>query len=290
MRTYRRGPIPSLDVTAALGFRVWRKLDDKKIRMARAHSHADLELNFITRGQLTYAYGGQLVTLKPGDLAVFWGSVPHQGIDGETPVCGVWATFTLPMLLHWKLPGGLTERLLKGEFVRISLPPEQAKYEAYILERWAQEMLDGLPAAQQTVRLELEARMRRLAAEAPVPSQGKPRLPPEPGIERALAFLNQHYREDIRAADVASATGWHEKYLMRAFKRTTLMPMGEYLLRLRIAHAQWLLLRSDKSMLEVAYESGFQSAAPFYQAFRRVLPGITPLKFRKQSAHQQANT
>lgn len=288
MRSQHRLTTPGLDVTAALGFRVWRKLDDKKIRMDRAHSHADLELNFITRGQLTYAYGGQFVTLRPGDFAVFWGSVPHQGIDGETPVCGVWATFTLPMLLHWKLPGGLAERLLKGEFVRISLPPEQAKHEAYILERWAREMLGDSPAAQHTVRLELEARMRRLAGEAP--AQGKPRLPPEPGIERALAFLNQHYREEIRAADVASASGWHEKYLMRAFKRTTLMPMGEYLLRLRIAHAQWLLLRSDKSMLEVAYESGFQSAAPFYQAFRRVLPGVTPLQFRKQAAKQLANT
>jgi transcriptional regulator GlxA family with amidase domain len=139
------------------------------------------------------------------------------------------------------------------------------------------------PSAQGTVRLELEARLRRLALETRAPSAKAARAPADPGIERALAFLNQHYRRAILSSEVAAAAGWHEKYLMRAFKRTTQMSMGEYLMRLRVAHAQWLLISSDKSMLEIAFESGFQSVAPFYQAFRRVSPEATPLQFRKNA-------
>jgi len=284
----RAKPAPhskGLIVNEPLGFKVWH-LRDRNVGMPKAHSHADLELNFLKKGWLTYVYGGQVVTLKPGDLAVFWGSVPHQAIDG-TAVVGVWATFTLPMLLSWKLPARLDERLLKGEFVKTSCAPGDLEFEGRILERWVRDKESSDPQAHETVQLELEARLRRLALETKAPAKGAALLPPDPGIERALAFLNQNYRRGILSSEVAAVAGWHEKYLMRAFKRTTQMSMGEYLMRLRVSHAQWLLISSDKSMLEIAYESGFQSVAPFYQAFRRVSPEATPLQFRKQALGTQ---
>ncbi|HYF48708.1 MAG TPA: helix-turn-helix domain-containing protein [Planctomycetota bacterium] len=278
----RRGKLQApLEVVGPLGFRVWL-MNERSASMVQAHAHADLELNFVTDGWLTYAYGGQVVKLEPGSLAVFWGSVPHQTIDCAPRITGVWATFTLPMLMSWKLPERMDERLLKGEFLKIQIAPEDLAHEEYVLRRWAADVKRGTDE-QRTVQLELEARMRRMASEAPSSSRRTSTLPPEPGIERALAYIHQKYREPIPSSEIAGAAGWHEKYLMRAFKRTLGMTLGEYLTRLRISHAQWLLISTEKSMLDIAFESGFQSAAPFYQAFRKVSQGVTPLQFRKSA-------
>jgi len=272
---------PGLDLVQPLGFRVWL-MSERSASMVQAHSHADIELNFVTRGTLTYAYGGRLLTLCPGDLAVFWASVPHQTLECTDQVCGVWATFTLPMLMSWKLSERMDERLLKGEFLKVQLPAQTLPHETFLFERLAADIKGGADE-HRTVQLELEARMRRFAREVPASPRRRESLPPEPGIERALAFLHQNYRGSILSRDVADAAGWHEKYLMRAFKRTLGMSLGEYLMRLRISHAQWLLISTGTGMLDIAFESGFQSAAPFYQAFRKVSGGVTPLQFRKQA-------
>ena len=59
------------------------------------------------------------------------------------------------------------------------------------------------------------------------------------------------------------------------------MSIWQYLTRLRLAHAQWLLLTSERSVLSIALESGFGSLARFYAAFTREY-GTPPGEFRKR--------
>ena len=271
-----------------IGFRVWDFSRKAGYAMPRAHSHPDVEVNFVTRGRMRYAFGGSIVDVLPGRLSVFWGSIPHQGIDDDPQTLGVWATFPLPLLLSWKLPKKFDERLLRGEFVQSRPTPDAAdeQRDRLLLARWPADYKRDDSDSRRTLLLEIEARLRRLAAESPAPAQGKPRQDPEPGIESALAFLHAQYRDDVHAADVAVAAGWAEKYLMRKFRATLNISVGEYLTRLRIAHAQWLLIATDKSIIDIAFESGYQSVAPFYQAFRRSGHGASPLQYRKQ--HQRA--
>src|SRR5436309_3500937 len=113
----RRRPVATIDLQPALGYRVWKLERAHALDMPYAHSHADFELNFLTRGQMRYAFGGRIVTVSPGRLALFWGSIPHQSVE-TTPDCsGIWATFPLSLLLSWNLPKKLDERMLRGEFV-----------------------------------------------------------------------------------------------------------------------------------------------------------------------------
>jgi len=60
----------------------------------------------------------------------------------------------------------------------------------------------------------------------------------------------------------------------------------EYLTRLRVSHAQRLLITTDLKVLDIAMESGFASVAPFYAAFAAHTPGLRPLDYRRQ--HQPA--
>lgn len=74
----------------------------------------------------------------------------------------------------------------------------------------------------------------------------------------------------------------HPNYLIPLFKRNCGMGLWEYVQRLRISHAQRLLLMSDAKILDVAYDSGFASASRFYECFNR-LCGQTPKDYRRQA-------
>ena len=73
----------------------------------------------------------------------------------------------------------------------------------------------------------------------------------------------------------------HPNYLMQLFKRNCGMGLWEYVQRLRISHAQRLLLMSDAKILDVAYDSGFASASRFYESFNRLCVQ-TPKDYRRR--------
>jgi len=58
-----------------------------------------------------------------------------------------------------------------------------------------------------------------------------------------------------------------------------------YVLKKRIAHAQRFIMAGDKSMLEIALETGFCSQSHFNKAFRAAT-GTTPVQYRKQLLQQ----
>src|SRR5438105_2876711 len=99
--------------------------------MPRAHAHADFELNYLSRGLMRYVFAGQTVSVTAGSLALFWGSIPHQGIETSHDALGVWATIPLSLLLNWNLPRKLDERMLRGEFAICSAAGERDA-----LNRW----------------------------------------------------------------------------------------------------------------------------------------------------------
>src|SRR5262249_38604390 len=101
-------------------------------------------------------------------------------------------------------------------------------------------------------------------------------------IERIVGFIGAHYLEAITVADIASAVRLHPKYLMRVFKRHCRIGAWEYLTRLRVSHAQRLLVTTDARVTDIALESGFGSPAAFYQAFATHAHGEKPLDYRRR--------
>ena len=101
-------------------------------------------------------------------------------------------------------------------------------------------------------------------------------------MARITRFIAQHYRDQVSVGDVAAGVGVHPKYLMRMFKKQCGVGVWEYLTRLRVSHAQRLLITGDAKVLDVAMESGFASVAPFYAAFAARTGGLTPLAYRRR--------
>ena len=98
-------------------------------------------------------------------------------------------------------------------------------------------------------------------------------------IEKVLRFLDEHFSEPISRSQVAKIYGSSESTFSRSFKKTMQESFFEYLLNLRLQHAQQLLLESDKSIYEIAVACGFCDSN--YLCYRfRLKYGMPPHQFR----------
>ena len=98
-------------------------------------------------------------------------------------------------------------------------------------------------------------------------------------ITAVMTYINNHYREELSLEDVAKFAGFSRSYFSRSFKRQTGYSFKDYLCQKRLQVAMDLLIRTNRSMRDVAIESGFGSVATFNRVFREK-KGCTPTQYR----------
>lgn len=100
-------------------------------------------------------------------------------------------------------------------------------------------------------------------------------------IEKIVAYINEHFVEDISVSGLADRAGLSLYYFIRIFKREVGFTPHEYILNTRIATAQYLLKNTDLPVKDICYHSGFSGESIFCSAFKRRL-GMTPTQYRIQ--------
>ncbi len=103
-------------------------------------------------------------------------------------------------------------------------------------------------------------------------------------LRQILAYLSEHYLEQLTLESCAASLGFNPSYLSSLFKQKTGASFHQYLLNLRLNKAEWLLAHSEIPVALVAEESGFASDKTFYRVFREKY-GISPTRYRKERQH-----
>ena len=103
-----------------------------------------------------------------------------------------------------------------------------------------------------------------------------------PTIDAVMAHTQAHIA-DVSAKEVCAAAGVSERSLRRQFPAATGMSWQQYRLTSRILRAMAILAESDRTVLDVATEVGFDSLSGFNRAFLR-LCGETPSAYRRRIA------
>ena len=276
-----------LDEGDRLDLRVWT---GTSTGMPVAHMHSDLELNYVLQGRMTYLMGGSLVTLPRRRLCVLWAGTPHQTVVRRGPAPKLtWATVPLGEAWSWELPASLTRPLLERGLV---IDPAPRDTDEAMLQQWQRDLAGATAADRRIVLLELEARLRRMAASLSEQSADQPAIhaaprPPEAlrAVEQMAQYIAAHYHEPIQAADIARAAHLHPNYAMTLFRRQTGLTLNTYLTQQRIAHAQRLLATTQRPILQIALDAGFGSVSRFFEAFKQ-RTGQSPRRFRQQLANK----
>ncbi|POR02063.1 hypothetical protein AU468_07365 [Alkalispirochaeta sphaeroplastigenens] len=100
-------------------------------------------------------------------------------------------------------------------------------------------------------------------------------------IQDAVLYLNTDYMNPISVEDVLESCGLSRSHFHALFKRETGQTFVEYLSALRCTRAAELLVTTEKTVLQIATESGFNNLSHFHHVFRRRY-GMSPGQYRQR--------
>ncbi len=102
-------------------------------------------------------------------------------------------------------------------------------------------------------------------------------------LRRALAFVESHLAEPFELDDVAEAVGLSRYHLHRIFSATLGDTLKAYVRKRRLTVAARSLRQTERGVLQVALEAGYQSQEAFTRAFRLYF-GHPPGRYRTMPA------
>ena len=99
-------------------------------------------------------------------------------------------------------------------------------------------------------------------------------------VQKVKTFIDAHYREDIRLAQLSDIAGMSDSSFSRFFKLHTGRNLSDYIIDLRLGHACRQLVDSTNSVAEICYACGFNNLSNFNRIFRK-RKGCSPSEFRE---------
>lgn len=253
--------------------------------MQRPDHHNEIQINLLGRGRVTYLLGGTTIRVKSGRLTAFWAAIPHQIVDYEADTEYYVATMPLAWFLQCRLSDALVQPLMHGEVVE-ELRAERAEFDTLQFRQWEEDLRKGAAPIREIVTVEMKTRLQRLAATlesagtSPRPrAAAKIQVAGLNKVEQMVCHIAQNYMDPITAEDIGRVAGLHPNSAMRLFKKTFGATLIDHLTDHRVFHAKRLLATTDRKIVDVAFDSGFNSISRFNEAFRRAC-GCTPRAYR----------
>jgi len=242
--------------------------------------HSSIEICFLVRGSQTYRVGGELYSLRGGDVFVTFPNELHStgGMPEEKGVL-YWMILAMPQPGQ-TFPGmdaresralaaalsGLPRRHFRGSlkmkehldsFTRIFHEPGRVLRSCAMANQMVAFLLEVLSCA-----------------------QSAPRAQPARSLAPVLERIHKHPGEELGIPTLAALAGLSEARFKARFRQETGIPPGEFVLRVRIDEAKRQLLHRKKSITEIAFDLGFSTSQYFATVFRR-FTGMSPKGFQQ---------
>lgn len=99
-------------------------------------------------------------------------------------------------------------------------------------------------------------------------------------IKQILNIIETHYKEKLRLEDISAMLGFHPQYFSVWFTSVFYEKYTDYLNRYRINQSIRDLIYSDKTLLDIALDHGFQSSKSYCNSFKKYY-GELPSAYRK---------
>jgi len=98
-------------------------------------------------------------------------------------------------------------------------------------------------------------------------------------LKKVLQYIDQNYKQKLTVLELASHIQMSEGHFSRFFKALVRMTPMEYINTIRINKACTLLQKSNRKMLDIALDVGFQNQSYFIRLFKKQ-KGCTPKEYK----------
>lgn len=104
-----------------------------------------------------------------------------------------------------------------------------------------------------------------------------------PLVQQATNYIKKNFRSDLSLKAISRELSVTPKHLGSVFKQKMNINFNDYLNNLRLNYACNLLLSSDLSIKEIAYNSGYNSEQYFIYIFKKYIR-LTPSEYKNLSS------
>ncbi|MGM7724427.1 AraC family transcriptional regulator [Metabacillus sp. Hm71] len=98
-------------------------------------------------------------------------------------------------------------------------------------------------------------------------------------LKKVLQYIDQNYKQKLTVMELASQIQMSEGHFSRFFKSLVRMTPMEYINTTRINKACMLLQKTDRKLLDIGMDVGFQNQSYFIRLFKKQ-KGCTPREYR----------
>jgi AraC family transcriptional regulator len=98
-------------------------------------------------------------------------------------------------------------------------------------------------------------------------------------IRFLIDYIEKHIKEEINLDRLADEAGYSKYHLHRMFRGIVGFPLHHYIKRRQLTEAAKSLIFTDKQIIQIALDAGYESQQAFSLGFKRIYK-LTPQKFR----------
>lgn len=248
----------------------------------RPHVHNLMEVGVCRAGEGVLALDGRETAYEAGMVTVIPAGCVHRAAGGKKEL---WELFYLdPVLVLSALyPDNtlpLWEKLAAAGRRALLLRPEEAPALTATAAAILREMAGSGPYYREIVRnLVTVFLLQLIRLNEDAPAGEEPEAPCLSQIRPAILYIRDHYRESLRASELAARCSLSETHFRRLFAESLNMPPMDYLNLVRVRRACELMDRKDFPMELVAAECGFASISAFNRNFKKFMR-ISPYQWK----------
>ncbi len=251
------------------------------------HFHPECELTLIESSHGLRFVGDSIQRFEPGDLVLLGSGLPHyweNSPDWRGVATSVVVQFHASMLGDaWlQAPEMNGIRRLLGRALRgIRFTGRSAKEAAAQLGRLTE--LENMPRLLLLLKIlhdlsqSKEAEFLASAGYAPVfnvEDQGR--------LSRVLDYVNASITDGVEQREAARQAGLSPAAFSRYFRRKLGHTFGDFINQVRVGRICRILMdEPERSVAEVAFETGYNNLANFNRQFRR-RTGLSPTEYRRK--------
>ncbi|WP_243767535.1 AraC family transcriptional regulator [Paenibacillus agricola] len=95
------------------------------------------------------------------------------------------------------------------------------------------------------------------------------------------SYIDSHYFEPLMSGELAQKLGISSRHAAQIFKDQYQLTLLQYLTEVRMSIAKKLLAESDKDIVSISFEVGYESLPTFYRTFKNYVK-LAPNQYRQQ--------
>ena len=255
----------------------------------RIHYHTLIEISLILRGKGLYKINNTVYPIQEGDIFFFCPNEAHCITDIEENGMELLNLHIAPYYLYTNFQNALSSNYIK--ILATNFPLISNK----INETLPQEQIEEIKRLILSIRHEFETKksdyvtcvnnyisaililFSRAYKNKHFSQKEKQNYQK---LLSAIKYIDTHYKENITLDMLSQKVAYSRCYFSSMFKKCMGMSIWDYISIKRIEEALTLIKTTDKNILDIALECGFNNAVNFNKLFKKYT-NVTPNFFRK---------